>query len=113
MLKAAIGDKAMSLQTSLNRAVTVAAATVLSAQPAAASIIARTPTISGNGWVALGVLGVFVSTVYFLIAGALHVERRDARLGRRSSSGEYGWFGGFADDDDDDNGHHGQGGNGN
>jgi hypothetical protein len=103
----------MSLQTSFGRALTVAAATALSTQHSAAGIIARTPTISGNGWVALGILGFFVGTVYLLIAGALHVERRDARLGRRSSSDGHGWFGGVLYDDDDDNGHHGNGGNGN
>lgn len=65
-------------------------------------IVAQTPTISGNGWVALGIIGGFAAVVYFLIMGALHVERRDARLGRHPDGG-HGWFA-WRDDDDDD--HH-------
>jgi len=58
----------------------------------------------------MGILGVFIGAVYLLIAGALHVERRDARLGRRPGTGEHGWFGfGFAQDDDDSSDHHGNG----
>ncbi len=91
-----------------------AASVAATAGPSAANIIARTPTISGNGWVALGIIGVFIGTVYMLIAGALHVERRDARLGRRSSSDNGGWFGAFSQDgdggDDDGHGHHGHDG---
>lgn len=89
-----------------------AASVAASAGPSAASVIARTPSISGNGWVAMGILGVFIGAVYLMIAGALHVERRDARLGRRPGSGEHGWFG-FVNDGDNDDGsdHHGHGGN--
>lgn len=97
----------MSLQKSVVRYLSVAAAAAASAAPGAASIIARTPTISGNGWVALGILGVFVGTVYMLIAGALHVERRDAQLGR--SQDGHGWFGFGRDDDEDPPDHHGNG----
>ena len=77
----------MILQNSVMWKFGVAAASVAgSAGSSAASMIARTPSISGNGWVALGILGVFIGTIYMLIAGALHVERRDARLGRRRNS---------------------------
>ncbi len=92
----------------VHRLSVAAASVAATAGPSAANIIARTPTISGNGWVALGILGVFIGTVYMLIAGALHVERRDARLGRRE--GDARWFGVFSQDGDgggDDDGHHG------
>jgi hypothetical protein len=97
----------------VHRLSVAAASVAATAGPSAANIIARTPTISGNGWVALGILGVFIGTVYMLIAGALHVERRDARLGRRSGN-DNGWFGVFSQDSDDDDGHghHGNGGDG-
>jgi hypothetical protein len=96
----------------VHRLSVAAASVAATAGPSAANIIARTPTISGNGWVALGILGVFIGTVYMLIAGALHVERRDARLGRRAD-GDARWFGVFSQDGDgggDDDGHHGHGG---
>jgi hypothetical protein len=74
---------------------------------------AQTPTISGNGWVALAIIAVFVGGIWLLIMGALHVERRDATLGRgrRDRDRGHGWFGFYDDDDDapDGNGH----GNGN
>lgn len=95
----------------VHRLSVAAASVAATAGPSAANIIARTPTISGNGWVALGILGVFIGTVYMLIAGALHVERRDAQLGRRSGN-DARWFGVFSQDGDgdgsgDDDGHHG------
>lgn len=87
---------------SILRSLSIAvAAVVLSTGPSAASIIARTPTMSGNGWVALGILGAFIGAVYMMIAGALHVERRDARLGRHYDRDEHGWFGVSSKDDDD------------
>lgn len=90
----------MSGYRSLHRALAIGAASALSAAPSYASIIARTPTISGNGWVALGIISAFVGTIYLLIMGALHVERRDARLGRRAH--DDGWFGVVRTTDDDD-----------
>jgi hypothetical protein len=81
----------------------VAAAALLASSPVRASaIVASTPTISGNGWVALGLLTAFAGVVYMLIMGALHVERRDARLGRHVDRDEHGWFGVGSRNDDDD-----------
>jgi hypothetical protein len=57
----------------------------------------------------MGILGVFIGAVYLMIAGALHVERRDARLGRRPGTHEHGWFGFAQYDDDDSSDHHGNG----
>ena len=78
-----------------------------------AQATARTPAISGNGWVALGIIAFLVAVIWFVISGALHLERRDARLGRsdrRDSGG--GWFGIFParpDDEDAPDFHHGGG----
>lgn len=81
-----------------------------------AQATARTPHISGNGWVALGIIAFLVAMIWFLISGALHLERRDARLGRgRSDRDDGGWFGGFfppSSDDDDTHFHHGGDGGG-
>lgn len=76
--------------------------------PAAAfaQATAQTPTITGNAWVAYGIIGLFVGTIYVLIMGVLHVERRDAWLGRESRDSG-GFFGFVSHDDDDDPGHHG------
>lgn len=83
-----------------------------------AQATARTPSLSGNGWVALGIIAFLVGVIWFLISGALHLERRDARLARgdaRDHSG--GWFGIFParpdDEDAPDFHHHGGGGSSN
>lgn len=82
-----------------------------------AQATARTPSISGNGWVALGIIAFLVAAIWFLISGALHLERRDAHLGRggrRRDDG--GWFGYFPaqspDDEDAPDFHHGGEGGG-
>jgi hypothetical protein len=79
-----------------------------------ANATARTPSISGNGWVALGIIAFLVWAVYLLIMGALHLERRDARLGRTSRRDGGGWFGAFParDDEDAPDFHHHDGGEG-
>ncbi|MDZ4869538.1 MAG: hypothetical protein SGI91_19615 [Alphaproteobacteria bacterium] len=79
-----------------------------------AQATARTPHISGNGWVALGIIAFLVAVIWFVISGALHLERRDAALGRGvGSKRDRGWFGIFGGrDDDDDDGHNGNGGEG-
>jgi hypothetical protein len=72
-----------------------------------AQATARTPSISGNGWVALGIIAFLVGAIWLMISGALHLERRDARLGRggnRRAGG--GWFGIFPAQSDDDDGHY-------
>ncbi|MBL8782740.1 MAG: hypothetical protein JNL06_17515 [Alphaproteobacteria bacterium] len=82
-----------------------------------AQATARTPSISGNGWVALGIIAFLVAAIWLMISGALHLERRDAWLGRggRKRDGG-GWFGIFpaqSDDDDAPDFHHnGDGGGG-
>lgn len=100
-----MGLQTMTGYTTLYRALGIATASMLTAAPGYASIIARNPTISGNGWVALGIIGLFVGTIYMLIMGAMHVERRDASLGRRAN--DDGWFGIVErrDDDDSSDGH--------
>src|SRR5262245_17570818 len=96
----------------------VPASLAFSAMPTAAAAgavtIARTPTFSGNAWVALGIIAVLIGTIYLLIMGALHVERRDARLGNRTGRDDGGWFGifptGSGDDEDAPDFHHHDGG---
>jgi len=78
-----------------------------------AQATARTPHISGNGWVALGIIAFLVGAIWLMISGALHLERRDARLGKGGDRRHHGWFGIFRGDSDDDDGHHnGDGGEG-
>ena len=81
----------------------------------AANAVARTPTITGNAWVALLIIAVLVVTIYMLIMGTLHVEKRDARLGGRRRTDD-GWFGifpsGAGDDEDSPDFHHHHGGGG-
>ena len=76
----------------------------------AAAVIAKTPSISGNGWVALGIIAFLIAVIWFVIMGALHVERRDATLGRSRRKGDDGWFGifpaGGSDDEDAPDYHH-------
>jgi hypothetical protein len=91
---------------------TVAAVTVLNSNGAQAA--ARTPSISGNGWVALGIIAFLVWGIYMLIRGAMHLERRDASLGRRRRTDD-GWFGIFPaqspdEEDAPDFHHHDDGG---
>lgn len=81
----------------LNFAATAASLALLGASPAMAAV-ARTPSISGNGWVAVGILLFIVGAIWLMIRGALHLERRDAWLSR--SNHDHGWFG-FHDTDDD------------
>jgi len=79
-------------------------ATALLGVSGVANAVARTPTITGNGWVALLIIAAFVGTIYLLIMGTLHVEKRDAHLfGGRRTRDEGGWFGIF---------HGGEGGEG-
>jgi hypothetical protein len=81
-----------------------------------AQATARTPHISGNGWVALGIIAFLVGAIWLMISGALHLERRDARLGRRDNRDGGGWFGIFParpdDEDAPDFHHNGDGGEG-
>ncbi len=102
------------MASGLIRWASLPASTVLISVPSAAQAVARTPTISGNVWVAYAIIAVLIATIYLLIMGTLHVERRDARLGR--SRRDDGWFGifptGTADDEDSPDFHHHGGGDG-
>ena len=72
-----------------------AAAAAFLASVEAAHAVARTPSISGNGWVALGIIAFVVGAIVLMIRGALHLERRDASLGRKPHKLDDGWFGIF------------------
>lgn len=76
----------------------------LGASLALAHAEAQTPTISGNGWVALAIIAFVVGGIWLLIMGVLHVERRDATLGRGRRGNGHGWFGFYDDDGPDGNG---------
>ena len=88
--------------------ITVAAALVFLLEPATASAVSHSPSISGNGWVAMGLLVAFIGIIVMVVFGTLHLEKRDARLGRRRDDGYLFPFPGGSDDDDDFH-HHGGG----
>lgn len=95
----------MNMPTALARfrqKAVIAALALLAPMHAAQAAIARTPTISGNGWAALGVIAFLVGLIWLLISGALHLERRDASLGRGRRSSDNGWFGIFPNQLDDE-----------
>lgn len=94
--------------SSMNFLAATASLAIVAGTANASAIVAQTPTISGNGWVALAIVAGFVAVVFYLIMGALHVERRDARLGRHPDGG-HGWFVARDDDDDDHHPNNGQG----
>lgn len=104
----------MSLQRSSSGFIATVVTGLLLSMPHANAATARTPSISGNGWIALGVIGFFVVTIYMLIRGALVVDRRDMGYGRRRT--DDGWFGIFphspADDEDAPDHYHHHGGDG-
>lgn len=92
----------MSAHRTWSRSIAALVPVLLAATPASAD--AQTPTISGNGWVALFIILGAVAIIYFLIMGALSIETRDARLGRGRSNRDDGWFGIFptSDPEEDD-----------
>lgn len=100
----------MSLQRSGSGFAATLVTGLLLSMPHANAAAARTPSISGNGWIALGVIGFFVLTIYMLIRGALFVDRRDLGYGGRRRRTDDGWFGIFphtpADDEDSPDYHH-------
>ena len=73
-------------------------------EPAIAGAVAKTPTISGNGWIAMTLLIGFIGMIVLVVYGSLHMEKRDARLGRRRGDG--GFLFPIANNDDDDVHHH-------
>ena len=88
------------------------------AAPASAYASYHTPSVTGHRAVAVMLLLGFVAISYFVIRGAMSLDRRDAGRGRRSSRKDDGWFGIFPhtppDDDDSPDFHHhgGKGGDG-
>ncbi len=93
-------------------ALVVSAATLFASSSgvASAAALAHTPSISGNGWVALGLIAAFIGMIVMVVFGALHLEKRDAYLGRRRDDGYL--FPIPGGNDDDDFHHHGGGGHG-
>jgi hypothetical protein len=83
----------------------VAAVLALLLQPMNAAAISHTPSISGNGWVAMALLIGFIVMIVMVVFGALHIEKRDARLGRRRR-GDGALFPFPHGSDDDEDGHH-------
>jgi hypothetical protein len=79
-----------------SRAWSLWCATLLAA-PSVASAAERTPTITGDGWVALGIIVVLVAVVALLIRGTLSVSDRDT-----SDDDGGGVLPFFPDDDDDE-----------
>jgi len=90
--------------------VSAAALLAVSAGAASAAALAQTPSISGNGWVALGLIIAFIGMIVMIVFGTLHLEKRDAYLGRRRDDGYLFPIPGGQDDDDF---HHHGGGHGN
>jgi hypothetical protein len=82
-------------------------------EPAVAGALSHTPSITGNGWVAMALIIGFIGLIILVVFGALHMEKRDARLGRRrGDDGALFPFPGGNDDDDDIHHHGGHGGHG-
>ena len=85
--------------------IAMVAAFVAFLEPGLAGAIAHTPSITGNAWVAMGLIIGFIGLIVLVISGALHLDKRDARLGRRGDDG--GLFPIPGNNDDDDFHHHG------
>lgn len=81
------------------------AAVVAFFEPTIAGAVAQTPSISGNAWVAMALLIGFIGLIVLVVYGSLHIEKRDARMGRRSRDG--GFLYPIVGNDDDDHIHHG------
>lgn len=104
--KQAKGCFEMSMAKAVRRTAAVAGGYLVATSIVAAD--AQTPTISGNGWVALAIIIGVVAIIYFVILGALNIEDRDARQGKNRNGHDrwYGVFGSGSGDDDDDDHHH-------
>src|SRR5689334_17538395 len=86
--------------------IAIIAAVVSFLEPAVAGAVSHTPSITGNAWVAMALLIGFIGLIVLVVSGALHLEKRDARLGRRRDDG---YMFPFPAGDDDDDIHHGGG----
>lgn len=80
--------------------------TLAAALPAVAQ--AQTPSISGNGWAALGVIAVLILIVLLIVRVAVGLERRDQRAGNMEDGDEAGVavLQGIDDEDDDEKPRH-------
>lgn len=78
-------------------------------EPGLAGAIAHTPSITGNSWVAMLILIGFIGLIVLIVSGALHLDKRDARLGRRGDDGALFPIPGNDDDDFHHTGGHGHG----
>ena len=64
---------------------------IWAASPALAAPIAQNPTISGNIWVAIAIVGVLIAIIFLIALGSFGLEKRDAKLGRRKDDDGSGW----------------------
>jgi hypothetical protein len=54
-----------------------ALAAVIGGAPGAAYAVEATPSIVGNGWVAIGIIVALVALIWLLISGSLGIAARD------------------------------------
>ena len=59
--------------------------------------IAQPPSITGNSWIAIGILGALIGLIILTVVASVGLQRRDERSGRADDSG----FSLFGRDDDD------------
>jgi hypothetical protein len=83
----------------LPRVIALSAATSWLSLPVAANAAVSARIISGNAWVAYGVIVALVAIIYIAIRGALSTGGGG---GSRDGGHHHGWFG-FVDDDDENN----------
>lgn len=72
------------------------------AVPMVAVAAENTQPVSGNGWIALGVIALLIGIVIMLVRGTLHIEERHARMYGPSRDHGHSWFGPMNADDDGD-----------
>lgn len=68
-----------------------ALAATVAASPAFAAATAQNPSISGNVWVAVAIVGVLVVIIFLIVLGSFGLEKRDAKLGRKRDDDGSGW----------------------
>jgi chromate transport protein ChrA len=70
------------------------------AMAAIAKVAEETQPVSGNGWIALGVIALLIGVVIMLVRGTLFIEERHARMYGPPRDGGHSWFGPIHSDDD-------------